>query len=275
MDNKELETRYRDILNTLRKRHNRKRKVLESNIFTVGHGVIDGKDYFIPLKAISMVSVFKPAVSLTAGIVAIIISIFLFCLKITATTALGGWTLAFGILFIVIRLVNAKVIGYCLAVNLNNGYTFIVYSAKKEFLYKICDTMQKCIDEENTVYMVNAQDNSIHITKNYDDHSTNKTVVSGAVHAGRDLSIRNESKKLDDKDWEILTKFFDQKLNDVSPDRPDYNVYVKLDKCAKAKDEDTLRHMFRKSGMKAVNALIAGVGGVLAKTVTDVLIKLL
>ena len=268
----------------------KKDKSLKVDDFYVGKGVIDCDNFFIPLDAVSRVSIARqPGLPRTLCIIIAILGLLWLLLPVGELRIFGLFIiLAGGFLWWIAPTINKNRICY-LTIKLNNNTTQIFESKNKDFLLKVMDVMERCINDRRGGYDVSITNQTINYT---DDHSVGKITNNGGtmsdikphivgrddnhfVNYGNDVNVTIKHGLTED-DWKILEQFFSEKMKSVKPNSNNYKAYEQMKNTAINKDEKRLSDMMKKIGKDSIETVIvSGVGEVFKAKVLPILLSLL
>ena len=162
-----------------------KMKVISGDNFVVSNGILQCQNYFIPLDSVSIVEMARIQLSpwffigmFTIGIVLSIFNVYLsreyyVYFTLAAPVLIWGLILSAAVIYI-----NTK-LPYTMTIRLNNNMFCTYMNGNKQFIQKIMDKMQECINNRKGEYTFMLNQGKIEYK---DNHSIN---IGGSV--GRDF----------------------------------------------------------------------------------------
>ena len=241
-------------------------KLISGNNFWVIDKIIKFKNYFIPLDSVSMVEIGRLQISpcpffalLLAGAIIPERSIFY--------SSIGFPLIALGFLGLVVIVVINMILPYTMTIRLNNGIFCTYVSYKKDFIQKITEKMQECINNGKGDYnfMLNQgkivyNDNSINFRG---DNNKTGDFISGTgstknVRNSDNIhTIYNTNTGLSSKDWANLEEFFTMRQKEFSMGDRNYKICGHLATYSQRKDESGLNKYLRTIGGEALKSILS------------------
>ena len=155
------------------------KSMIQTDNFYVGDGILKCENYFVPLDAISYVSLTKKAdLSIWSNVALCIMGLLLLILPFAFFRIIGFIMIGLGMLGVYLIIRKNKKKEYYLNIRLNNNGLLHFVSGEKEFMQDIMGVMQQCINNRKGVYHIMIGEQKIY---NVTDNSIGKT------SAGRDI----------------------------------------------------------------------------------------
>lgn len=265
------------------------KSMIQTDNFYVGDGILKCENYFVPLDAISYVSLTKKAdLSIWSNVALCIMGLLLLILPFAFFRIIGFIMIGLGMLGVYLIIRKNKKKEYYLNIRLNNNGLLHFVSGEKEFMQDIMGVMQQCINNRKGVYHIMIGEQKIY---NVTDNSIGKTSAGRDIYGlqssvvGRDntnvvcngnSNRVNVEHALTEKEWEDLEKFFQKKLDQCTPDNKNHKVYNQILSVTKKRDEDALGDIMKRIGKKAIETIVvAGVGEATKNIILPILLKLI
>lgn len=265
---------------------NKKNKTITGDKFYVGEGILRCDNYFISLDSVCMVEMGRRQDSVAHYIFMIAIGILLSmifypiaALKITFGIyglTLGVSLVILGILAICFVYKSNEKIPYSITIHLNNNFTCAYYSLDKNFLLKIMDVIQSCINDRRGGYNILMNQGKIEqITNNggkfyyaRDDGTINDSSKEKTV-----ITTTNKETGLTAEDWMNLEEFFMMKRKEFPVDDKNYKICSNLITCSQGKDANTLKKYLQTIGKEAVKTIFASTTDVVSMQIVKPIIN--
>lgn len=268
-----------------------KMKVISGDNFVVSNGILQCQNYFIPLDSISIVEMARIQLSpwffigiFVMGVVLSMFNTFLYreyYIFFTFATPM----LVFGfILSAIVIFINTK-LPYTMTIRLNNNMFCTYMNGNKQFIQRIMEKMQECINNRKGEY--NFMLNQGRIEYN-DNHSINiegnnkgDIIASGAhktIHENNNNTIYQQQNKtgLTVEDWTNLEKFFVLRRQEFSSSDRNYKICNNLVTYTQRKDAGKIKEYLQKIGKEGIMMLLnAGTNAVAMNTIKPILQKIL
>jgi len=275
---------------------NTKNKTITGDKFYVGEGILKCNNYFISLDSICTVEIGRRQDSVSTFIMLIIIGIIicLFSLSLfNLDTDVGFMGIFIGIIFSVggflglnhVRKSNEK-IPYSMAIHLSNNSIYTYYSLDKDFILRIMDVIQTCInDRRGGYYILNNEeriekvDNSIHIGDNFSGSGDIIGGTGATKNTGNINTYTTNNNGISTEEWVNLEKFFMMRQQEFSVGDRNYKICNNLANYSQRKEASKIKIYLQKIGAEGIKMLLnAGtnvVDSVAMETVKPILQKIL
>lgn len=255
---------------------------IKTDNFCIENGILSCENYFVPIKAISMVRLDrKPRKSYKQAVIALLIGIILALIPLTRE--FGSLLIIIGIIGTIVVLLNNLSKKRYLLVTLNNGTVCSFVSEDEKFLIKVMSVLEGNISGKRTVSAkADFRKGNIVIIN---DNSIRKTTI-GNISAGGNIDfgngIGNSTNKvnvgeLSDDEWRLLEELFEEKSDKYAIGSKNRRAYESMKDMAEKHDAKSLGTTIKKIasqlGDKAMTILLSGVTQTLAEQVLPVLKK--
>lgn len=260
-------------------------KKISGENFIVSDGIIQFKNYFIPLDAISMVEMGRLQVSFKPFLILLVFSCFISERSIFYEL-ITRILLYLGFLGLIITVIVNIVLPYVMTIRLNNDIFCTYMSYKKSFIQEMVDKMQECINNRKGEY--NFMLNQGKIIEYNDNHSINigggvggDVIMTGAkkeIHENSDNVTKypHYNSKITPEDWVNLEKFFLMRQQEFSAGDRNYKICNNLVTYSQMKDTGKIKKYLQTIGKEGLRMLFTASTNVAAmETVKPIIQKIL
>lgn len=274
-----------------------KMKVISGDNFVVSNGILQCQNYFIPLDSVSIVEMARIQLSpwffigmFTIGIVLSIFNVYLsreyyVYFTLAAPVLIWGLILSAAVIYI-----NTK-LPYTMTIRLNNNMFCTYMNGNKQFIQKIMDKMQECINNRKGEYTFMLNQGKIEYKDNHSINiggsvgrdfiapGANKTTYENSNNTNTVNYPRQDNKGLTVEDWIKLEKFFVLRRQEFSSSDRNYKICNNLATYSQRKDAGKIKGYLQTIGKEGIRMLLSAgtnvVDAVAMETVKPILQKIL
>ncbi len=264
-------------------------KLITGENFLVSDGILQFKNYFIPLDAVSMVEMGRIQITSWPFLVILVVGYILYENSMLLQS-IGGLLGAIGFVGWIIIVILNIILPYIMIIRLNNNIFCTYMSYKKSFIQEMMIKMQECINNRKGEYNFMLNQGKIEYN---DNHSINiggsvggDFIAAGAnkeTHENNNNTTINHLQQnntgLTIEDWMNLEKFFILRRQEFSSSDRNYKICNNLATYTQRKDAGKIKEYLQKIGKEGIRMLLnAGtnvVDAVAMETVKPILQKIL
>lgn len=268
-------------------------KAISGDNFVVSNGILQCQNYFIPLDSICIVEMARIQLSPWFFILILVFGLFLsicnvylynmYYIKFPIAIPMFIFGL---VLTAVVTFVNTK-LPYTMTIRLNNNNFCTYTNRNKEFIQKIMDKMQECINNRKGEYKFMLNQGKIEYK---DDHSIN---IGGAPNSSIEIYNENAKKEISGdeiknignaqnsntltlQDWMTLEKYFTMRQKEFSMNDRNYKICSNLITYSRQREIGKFRKYLGVIGKEAIRTLFTASTNVAAmETVRPIVQKIL
>lgn len=262
-------------------------KLITGENFLVSDGILQFKNYFIPLDAVSMVEMGRIQITSWPFLVILVVGYILYENSMLLQS-IGGLLGALGFVGWIIIVILNIILPYIMIIRLNNNIFCTYMSYKKSFIQEMMIKMQECINNRKGEYNFMLNQGKIEYNDNHSINieggvgrdfiapGANKTTYENSNNTTTINHPKQNNTGLTVEDWTNLEKFFVLRRQEFSSSDRNYKICNNLATYSQRRDAGKIKGYLKTIGKEGIRMLLnAGTNAVAMETVKPILQKIL